>query len=126
MLTGPFPSLFLVIGDATRAKKLLGWEPKVRFPELVRIMEDADLALVEANLLDRAVRFERVAWQGFTAMFETTETGVTKRIAVVTGGAGFLGSHLCDRLLGEGFRVIAIDNLITGNTDNIEHLAWNP
>jgi dTDP-glucose 4,6-dehydratase len=59
-------------------------------------------------------------------MFETTETGVTKRIAVVTGGAGFLGSHLCDRLLGEGFRVIAIDNLITGNTDNIEHLAWNP
>jgi GDPmannose 4,6-dehydratase len=61
MLTGPFPSLFLVIGDATRAKKLLGWEPKVRFPELVRIMEDADLALVEANLLDRAVRFERVA-----------------------------------------------------------------
>jgi dTDP-glucose 4,6-dehydratase len=45
---------------------------------------------------------------------------------VVTGGAGFLGSHLSDRLLAEGFRVIAIDNLITGNTDNIEHLAGNP
>ena len=59
-------------------------------------------------------------------MFETTETGVTKKIAVVTGGAGFLGSHLCDRLLAEGFRVVAIDNLITGNTDNIEHLAGNP
>jgi dTDP-glucose 4,6-dehydratase len=44
-------------------------------------------------------------------------------ISVVTGGAGFLGSHLTDRLLAEGHRVIAIDNLITGNTANIGHLA---
>src|SRR5260370_34904476 len=44
-------------------------------------------------------------------------------ISVVTGGAGFLGSHLVDRLLAEGHRVIAIDNLITGNTENIGHLA---
>ena len=44
-------------------------------------------------------------------------------VSVVTGGAGFLGSHLIDRLLGEGHRVIAIDNLITGNTANIGHLA---
>jgi len=43
--------------------------------------------------------------------------------SVVTGGAGFLGSHLCDRLLAEGHRVIAIDNLITGNLDNIAHLS---
>src|SRR5207248_10790734 len=48
-----------------------------------------------------------------------------KPISVVTGGAGFLGSHLTDRLLAEGHRVIAIDNLITGNIDNIAHLAGN-
>jgi dTDP-glucose 4,6-dehydratase len=46
-------------------------------------------------------------------------------ISVVTGGAGFLGSHLTDRLLTEGHRVIAIDNLITGNVDNIAHLSGN-
>jgi len=42
--------------------------------------------------------------------------------AVVTGGAGFLGSHLCTRLLHEGFHVVAIDNLVTGNLRNIEPL----
>ena len=45
--------------------------------------------------------------------------------AVVTGGAGFLGSHLCDKLLSEGLKVICIDNLITGNVQNIAHLAGN-
>ncbi len=45
--------------------------------------------------------------------------------ALVTGGAGFLGSHLCDRLLAEGFDVVAMDNLITGSTDNIAHLIDN-
>ena len=55
-------------------------------------------------------------------MFETTSS---KKIAVVTGGAGFLGSHLSDRLIAEGFRVIAVDNLITGSPDNIAHLAGN-
>jgi dTDP-glucose 4,6-dehydratase len=49
----------------------------------------------------------------------------TQSISVVTGGAGFLGSHLTDRLLAEGHRVIAIDNLITGNVDNIAHLSGN-
>jgi len=46
-------------------------------------------------------------------------------VSVVTGGAGFLGSHLCDRLLKEGHNVICLDNLITGNVANIEHLAGN-
>lgn len=47
------------------------------------------------------------------------------RVSVVTGGAGFLGSHLCDRLIKEGHTVICIDNLITGNTSNIAHLFGN-
>ncbi|HXZ36338.1 MAG TPA: UDP-glucuronic acid decarboxylase family protein [Thermodesulfobacteriota bacterium] len=42
---------------------------------------------------------------------------------LVTGGAGFIGSHLCDRFLQEGHEVICLDNLITGSTDNIAHLA---
>jgi dTDP-glucose 4,6-dehydratase len=45
---------------------------------------------------------------------------------LITGGAGFLGSHLCDRFLSEGHEVIAMDNLITGTTNNIAHLANNP
>jgi len=45
-----------------------------------------------------------------------------KKIAVITGGAGFIGSHLCDKLLEEGFKVICLDNLITGKLDNIRHL----
>src|SRR5213595_4138878 len=49
----------------------------------------------------------------------------TQKISVVTGGAGFLGSHLTDRLLAEGHRVIAIDNLVTGNPANIAHLGKN-
>jgi dTDP-glucose 4,6-dehydratase len=47
---------------------------------------------------------------------------LNKQAAVVTGGAGFLGSHLCDRLLLEGFKVICVDNLLTGNMENISHL----
>ncbi|HLB48595.1 MAG TPA: NAD-dependent epimerase/dehydratase family protein, partial [Anaerolineales bacterium] len=42
---------------------------------------------------------------------------------LITGGAGFIGSHLCDRFLADGHSVIAIDNLITGSTRNMQHLA---
>ena len=52
-------------------------------------------------------------------------TTPSKLTSLVTGGAGFLASHLTDRLLAEGHRVIGIDNFITGSKSNIEHLAGN-
>jgi dTDP-glucose 4,6-dehydratase len=46
--------------------------------------------------------------------------------SLITGGAGFLGSHLCDRLIAEGHEVICMDNLVTGSAENIAHLFGNP
>ncbi len=45
---------------------------------------------------------------------------------LVTGGAGFIGSHLCDKLIKEGYEVICLDNLLTGSKKNVEHLLDNP
>jgi dTDP-glucose 4,6-dehydratase len=45
--------------------------------------------------------------------------------ALVTGGAGFIGSHLCDRLIDKGYRLVCMDNLITGHMENIRHLEKN-
>jgi dTDP-glucose 4,6-dehydratase len=50
---------------------------------------------------------------------------MTERI-LITGGAGFLGSHLCERFLREGLRVVCVDNFITGSRDNIAHLLGDP
>ncbi len=50
---------------------------------------------------------------------------MVKKTAVITGGAGFIGSHLCDRLIQEGHKVVCLDNLITGSKDNIRHLFKN-
>jgi len=47
---------------------------------------------------------------------------MTKRV-LITGGAGFIGSHLCDLFIGRGYKVICMDNLMTGKLDNIKHLA---
>ena len=49
-----------------------------------------------------------------------------KPVVLVTGGAGFLGSHLCERFLAEGYEVICMDNLITGDLGNVEHLFKEP
>ena len=48
-----------------------------------------------------------------------------KKTVVITGGAGFLGSHLCDRFIEEGMKVVCVDNLITGNMNNLKHLKKN-
>lgn len=53
-------------------------------------------------------------------------TDSIQKTAVVTGGAGFLGSHLCDKLMSEGHQVVCLDNLLTGNLDNIAHLFGQP
>ncbi len=50
---------------------------------------------------------------------------MAKKTVLITGAAGFLGSHLCDRFIREGYRVIGMDNLITGDLQNIEHLFSN-
>src|SRR5689334_22408932 len=50
---------------------------------------------------------------------------LAKRV-LVTGGAGFLGSHLCERLLAKGHDVLCVDNLFTGSRKNIEHLLSHP
>ena len=49
-----------------------------------------------------------------------------KKKVLITGGAGFLGSHLCERFLKEGYQVVAMDNLLTGDISNIEHLIGLP
>jgi dTDP-glucose 4,6-dehydratase len=51
---------------------------------------------------------------------------MNSRRAVVTGGAGFLGSHLCDALLAEGWSVVVVDNLLTGRRSNLAHLGQEP
>lgn len=51
---------------------------------------------------------------------------LSRKRVLVTGGAGFLGSHLCERLLAEGHEVLAVDNYFTGRRDNIAHLLANP
>src|SRR5690606_40345557 len=50
----------------------------------------------------------------------------TQKNVLITGAAGFLGSHLCDKFIREGYRVIGMDNLITGDLKNIEHLFGTP
>ena len=51
---------------------------------------------------------------------------LTERRVLVTGGAGFIGSHLCDRLLERGDEVLCVDNFYTGTRRNVHHLLSNP
>jgi dTDP-glucose 4,6-dehydratase len=60
------------------------------------------------------------------ALKKTKRTKTSQPVSVVTGAAGFLGSHLTDLLISRGHRVIGIDNFVTGSVDNIAHLGGNP
>ena len=59
-------------------------------------------------------------------MSGNSECAAVRKVSLVLGGAGFLGSHLCETLLRDGHDVVCVDNLITGNLDNIRHLRGNP
>lgn len=69
------------------------------------------------------IQFWKNLFPGWKKIFEIQKNYafMAKRI-LITGAAGFLGSHLCDRFIGEGFEVVGMDNLLTGNIRNIEHL----
>jgi dTDP-glucose 4,6-dehydratase len=69
-------------------------------------------------------RFNNYEGKYVSGSFHHGKAGLLR--AVVTGGAGFLGSHLCDRLLEEGWEVLSVDNLVTGNAANLRHLSDNP
>jgi UDP-glucuronate decarboxylase len=57
---------------------------------------------------------------------KTTKTEKTEKTILITGGAGFIGSNLCEKLLNENNRIICVDNLLTGNIKNVEHLLNHP
>ncbi len=59
-------------------------------------------------------------------MVEIMNKGNGSPLTIVTGGAGFLGSHICDRLIAEGHEVLCLDNLLTGRIENIQHLWDHP
>jgi UDP-glucuronate decarboxylase len=59
-------------------------------------------------------------------MPRNTGASMLRKRVMVTGGAGFLGSHLCERLLNEGHEVLCVDNFFTGRKENISHLVGNP
>jgi nucleoside-diphosphate-sugar epimerase/spore maturation protein CgeB len=90
------------IGRAARAKVLSGHTAAHRASELERAIEEAAGAKVDgARKREREVKRQ------------------SQKIALVTGGAGFIGSNLCKRLLGEGAHIICVDNFQTGRTDNL-------
>ena len=57
---------------------------------------------------------------------KTSKTSKTEKTILITGGAGFIGSNLCEKLLNENHKIICVDNLLTGNIKNVEHLLNHP
>jgi nucleoside-diphosphate-sugar epimerase/spore maturation protein CgeB len=97
------------IGLAARERILASHTAGHRAAELERHIEEAAAATADAD----TVKERRVKHRN-------------QKIALVTGGAGFIGSNLCDRLIGEGAHVVCLDNLQTGRMDNLRHLEREP
>jgi nucleoside-diphosphate-sugar epimerase/spore maturation protein CgeB len=93
------------IGRAARRRILAGHTADHRASELERHIEDAASKK-----------------RGATSIREQSVTRHNEKLALVTGGAGFIGSNLCDRLIGEGATVVCLDNFQTGRSDNLRHL----
>jgi nucleoside-diphosphate-sugar epimerase/spore maturation protein CgeB len=93
------------IGQAARERILANHTAAHRAAELEQHIEEAAAAKADA-----------------TKGKEPRVTSRNQKIALVTGGAGFIGSNLCDRLIGEGARVVCLDNFQTGRSDNLRHL----
>ena len=98
------------IGRAARERVLAGHTSAHRAAELERYFTDA-----------AAVRRQRTS-----ASSEPRVKQHNGRVALVTGGAGFIGSNLCDRLLDEGAQVVCLDNFMTGRRSNVAHLGGHP
>ncbi|MFL6721346.1 MAG: bifunctional glycosyltransferase/UDP-glucuronate decarboxylase [Sphingomonas sp.] len=97
------------IGHAARERILSAHTADHRADELERHIEEAAAAKTDgANIRERGVKRRN------------------QKIALVSGGAGFIGSNLCDRLIGEGARVICVDNFLTGRAENLRHLDREP
>lgn len=76
--------------------------------------------------LERAIEEAAAATAGDTSKKERSVKRSDQKIALVTGGAGFIGSNLCKRLLSDGAHVICLDNLLTGRTDNLLAMEHEP
>ncbi len=103
LITGPDRS---ALGRAARARVLAEHTADHRAGEL------------ENHLKEAAIR----KTDGRTQPREKRVKPTSEKIALVTGGAGFIGSHLCDRLLAEGARVVCLDSFLTGRSENLRHL----
>jgi nucleoside-diphosphate-sugar epimerase/spore maturation protein CgeB len=90
--------------------------------------------LAEDSSAHRAAQLEQHLEEAATRRSARTRTepreykvkNGTERVALVTGGAGFIGSHICDRLINEGARVVCLDNFLTGRHSNVAHLQNEP
>ena len=107
--------------NSDKIKRVLGYQPQRTIEDAVRELCQAFLARKLPNSMEDD-RYYNVR------LLKKAEGGMSsgKPVAVVTGGAGFIGSHMVDALLDAGFAVRVIDNLVGGHRSNLDHLKGNP